>query len=51
MLVETDSVLAVIRQWLLGRHPHPRPLPQAGEGVDMQTRSPSDEAAKLRTTT
>ena len=32
VLGETDSVLQVIRERLLGSHPHPGPLPQAGEG-------------------
>jgi len=34
LLQETEAVLAVIRDWLLTRHPHPNPLPQAGEGVE-----------------
>ena len=33
MLQETDAVLTHIRDGLLARHPHPSPLPQAGEGV------------------
>ena len=32
MLVETDAVLNAIRQWLVSNHPHPNPLPRAGEG-------------------
>ncbi|HEY0856145.1 MAG TPA: DUF559 domain-containing protein [Albitalea sp.] len=32
-LVERDSVLTSILQWLTAHHPHPNPLPQAGEGV------------------
>ena len=34
LLIETDAVLTVIRDWLVGHHPHPSPLPQAGEGVN-----------------
>ena len=33
LLQETEAVLASIGDWLLTRHPHPSPLPQAGEGV------------------
>jgi adenine-specific DNA-methyltransferase len=33
LLQETEAVLASIRDWLQTRHPHPSPLPQAGEGV------------------
>jgi len=32
VFAETDSVLQVIRERLLGSHPHPGPPPQAGEG-------------------
>jgi len=32
-LVETDGVLTVILDWLTAHHPHPNPLPQAGEGA------------------
>jgi very-short-patch-repair endonuclease len=32
-LVETDGVLNHILNWLTAHHPHPSPLPQAGEGV------------------
>jgi very-short-patch-repair endonuclease len=32
-LVERDAVLARILDWLETNHPHPSPLPQAGEGV------------------
>jgi very-short-patch-repair endonuclease len=32
LLAEMDAVLSVIREWLLTHHPHPNPLPQAGEG-------------------
>jgi len=35
-LIERDAVLARILDWLHTHHPHPNPLPQAGEGV--QTR-------------
>ena len=34
MLTETDAVLSVIHDWLLTHHPHPNPLPRAGEGTD-----------------
>ncbi len=33
LLKETEAVLAAIRDRLLKVHPHPNPLPQAGEGV------------------
>jgi very-short-patch-repair endonuclease len=33
VLQESEAVLASIRQWLVSRHPHPSPLPQAGEGA------------------
>ncbi len=33
LLQETEAVLHAIRARLLSRHPHPNPLPQAGEGV------------------
>jgi adenine-specific DNA-methyltransferase len=32
-LLETDAVLQVIQRRLAMRHPHPSPLPQAGEGA------------------
>jgi very-short-patch-repair endonuclease len=32
-LSERDAVLTHILEWLHGHHPHPNPLPQAGEGV------------------
>lgn len=32
-LIERDGVLARILDWLTARHPHPNPLPQAGEGA------------------
>jgi very-short-patch-repair endonuclease len=31
-LTETDAVLAAILNWLTSIHPHPNPLPPAGEG-------------------
>ena len=34
VLVETAAVLSVIHDWLLSEHPHPSPLPQAGEGTE-----------------
>lgn len=34
MLVETDAVLGAIHDWLQTNHPHPSPLPPAGEGTD-----------------
>ena len=34
MLNETDAVLQVILDHLSARHPHPNPLPQAGEGAE-----------------
>ena len=33
-LTERDAVLMQILAWLHGHHPHPNPLPQAGEGVN-----------------
>jgi very-short-patch-repair endonuclease len=39
MLLETDAVMSVIHDWLLTHHPHPSPLPQAGEGVDTKVTS------------
>ena len=33
VLQEVDGVLTSIHQWLSSRHPHPNPLPQAGEGA------------------
>jgi very-short-patch-repair endonuclease len=32
-LIERDGVLAAIADWLTANHPHPSPLPPAGEGV------------------
>jgi very-short-patch-repair endonuclease len=32
VLLETDAVLHVIHEHLIRAHPHPGPLPQAGEG-------------------
>jgi very-short-patch-repair endonuclease len=32
-LVETEGVLSVVLEWLLLHHPHPSPLPRAGEGA------------------
>jgi adenine-specific DNA-methyltransferase len=33
-LAERDGVLAAILAWLTTRHPHPSPVPPAGEGVN-----------------
>jgi very-short-patch-repair endonuclease len=33
MLARTESVMSAILDWLVLHHPHPNPLPQAGEGV------------------
>lgn len=33
VLAERDGVLAAILEWLQAHHPHPSPLPQAGEGA------------------
>ena len=37
VLTETDAVVQAIHTWLAAHrtHPHPNPLPQAGEGVDL----------------
>ena len=32
-LIEREAVLASILEWLCAHHPHPNPLPQAGEGA------------------
>ena len=37
VLAETESVLTAIHQWLDKHHPHPSPLPPAGEGVNEST--------------
>ncbi len=37
VLAETESVLTSILQWLDAHHPHPSPLPPAGEGEERQT--------------
>jgi adenine-specific DNA-methyltransferase len=34
VLTERDAVLTRILDWLHQHHPHPNPLPQAGEGVN-----------------
>ncbi len=39
MLLETDAATSVVHDWLVTRHPHPSPLPQAGEGVDTKVTS------------
>jgi very-short-patch-repair endonuclease len=33
-LTQTDAVLGSILDWLATHHPHPNPLPHAGEGVN-----------------
>ena len=33
-LAQTDALLNAILNWLATHHPHPNPLPQAGEGVN-----------------
>ena len=33
-LTETEDVLEHILRWLVAHHPHPNPLPPAGEGVN-----------------
>ncbi len=33
-LIETDAVLSAIHDWLTLHHPHPNPLPPAGEGAN-----------------
>ena len=39
MLEDTEAVLSAIYQWLLANHPHPNPLPPAGEGASPQETS------------
>jgi very-short-patch-repair endonuclease len=34
MLQQTEAVLSVIHHWLRSNHPHPNPLPPAGEGTE-----------------
>ncbi len=44
VLQETQAVLEAIRHWLQTHHPHPTPLPQAGEGA--HTRNPLPPAGE-----
>jgi adenine-specific DNA-methyltransferase len=37
VLAEAGAVLAAIHHWLSTNHPHPSPLPQAGEGARQET--------------
>ena len=39
MLEETESVLGAIHDWLRSNHPHPNPLPPAGEGTETKEAS------------
>lgn len=39
-LTERDSVLTVVVAWLSASHPHPSPLPPAGEGVHTEQETP-----------
>jgi very-short-patch-repair endonuclease len=39
MLQQTEDVLSVIHQWLRSNHPHPSPLPPAGEGANTKEAS------------
>jgi adenine-specific DNA-methyltransferase len=39
MLQQTEDVLSVVQQWLHSNHPHPNPLPPAGEGASHQETS------------
>lgn len=51
MLQETDAVLAVVRDWLLVTHPHPNPLPRAGEGAsDPNPPRPAGEGVQVQET-
>ena len=36
VLLDTEAVLSAIHRWLVA-HPHPSPLPHAGEGVHAET--------------
>ncbi len=44
VLTEREGLLSAILQWLQAHHPHPSPLPQAGEGAN--TSSPVPSAGK-----
>jgi len=48
-LLETDGVLTRILDWLTAHHPHPNPLPQAGEGANAKPLSRASEAATANT--
>jgi very-short-patch-repair endonuclease len=39
MLEQTGDVLCVVHQWLRSNHPHPNPLPPAGEGTETKEAS------------
>jgi very-short-patch-repair endonuclease len=41
VLMERAAVLGRIHEWLLGRDPHPSPLPQAGEGAIQSRPAPT----------
>ncbi len=49
VLTERAAVLTHVHQWLLRHHPHPNPLPQAGEGA-IQTPSQAGEGVQKETT-
>ena len=45
-LVETQAVLQVALDWMQRIHPHPNPLPQAGEGAEDPHFSPLSQAGE-----
>jgi adenine-specific DNA-methyltransferase len=45
-LTARDAVLAIILDWLTAHHPHPDPLPQAGEGANASHPGPFPHAGE-----
>ena len=45
-LIEREGVLTSILEWLRTHHPHPNPLPPAGEGVKNPPLRPAGEGVK-----
>jgi very-short-patch-repair endonuclease len=48
-LAEREAVVTQILEWLHRHHPHPNPLPQAGEGVNAQPLPLAGEGVNRRT--